>query len=41
MFTTGSRRERQRARRDARKLVGLTLLMLIGAVAAVAGVLML
>ena len=41
MWSSESRRERERARRYARMLVGLTLLMLIGTVAAVAGLLML
>lgn len=41
MFSNGSRRDRERAKRYARMLVGLTLLMLIGTVAAVAGLLML
>lgn len=41
MYNSGSRRERERARRYARMLVGLTLLMLIGTVAAVAGFMML
>lgn len=41
MYSHGSRRERERAKRYARMLVGLMLLMLIGTVAAVAGFLML
>ena len=41
MFSGGTRRERERARRYARMLLGLMLLMLIGGVAAVAGLVML
>ena len=41
MFSGDTRRERERARRYAVMLLGLTLLVLIGCVAAVAGLLML